>query len=70
MRYTSGWVARESLTSFQRLSSLGGQGMEARGFYIIADKFFEDFPDPYLKGNKSKADFIITVCREAVVCFG
>ena len=26
--------------------------MEVRGFYIIADKFFEDFPDPYLKGNK------------------
>lgn len=24
------------------------------GFYIIDDKFFEDFPDPYLKGNKEQ----------------
>ena len=55
MRYTNGWVARESLTNFQGLSFLGGQDMEARGFYIIADKFFEDFPDPYLKGNKSES---------------
>ena len=27
--------------------------MKPRGFYIIADTFFADFPDPYLKGNKS-----------------
>ena len=26
--------------------------MKARGFYVIADRFFMDFPDPYLKGNK------------------
>lgn len=25
-----------------------------QGFYIISDKFFEDFPDPYLKGNKEE----------------
>lgn len=27
--------------------------MERTGFYIIKDKFFEDMPDPYLKGNKA-----------------
>ncbi|MDO4276182.1 MAG: hypothetical protein Q4D16_21140 [Eubacteriales bacterium] len=27
--------------------------MKKTGFYIIKDKFFEDMPDPYLKGNKS-----------------
>lgn len=26
--------------------------MKKTGFYIIKDKFFEDMPDPYLKGNK------------------
>ena len=26
--------------------------MQARGFYIISDEFFTDFPDPFLKGNK------------------
>ena len=26
--------------------------MKKAGFYIIKDKFFEDMPDPYLKGNK------------------
>lgn len=27
--------------------------MKKTGFYIIKDKFFEDMPDPYLKGNKA-----------------
>ncbi len=27
--------------------------MKKTGFYIIRDKFFEDMPDPYLKGNKA-----------------
>ena len=27
--------------------------MKKTGFYIIKDKFFEEMPDPYLKGNKS-----------------
>lgn len=27
--------------------------MKKAGFYIIKDKFFEDMPDPYLKGNKA-----------------
>lgn len=27
--------------------------MRETGFYIIKDKFFEDMPDPYLKGNKA-----------------
>ena len=26
--------------------------MRKTGFYIIKDKFFENIPDPYLKGNK------------------
>lgn len=26
--------------------------MKKTGFYIIKDKFFDDMPDPYLKGNK------------------
>ncbi len=27
--------------------------MRKTGFYTIQDKFFEDMPDPYLKGNKA-----------------
>ena len=27
--------------------------MKKTGFYIIKDRFFEDMPDPYLKGNKA-----------------
>jgi hypothetical protein len=26
--------------------------MRKTGFYTIKDKFFENMPDPYLKGNK------------------
>ena len=28
--------------------------MKARGFYVIKDRFFMDFPDPYLKRNKGR----------------
>ncbi len=28
--------------------------MKSRGFYIISDQFFVDFPDPFLKGNKTQ----------------
>jgi len=28
--------------------------MTIRGFFIIEDKFFDEFPDPYLKGNKNE----------------
>jgi len=28
--------------------------MRERGFYIILDQFFTDYPDPYLKGNESE----------------
>lgn len=28
--------------------------MKERGFYVIKDSFFKDFPDPYLKGNKKE----------------
>lgn len=27
--------------------------MKKTGFYIIKDKFYEDMPDPYLKGNNA-----------------
>lgn len=28
--------------------------LKKHGFYIIDDTFFEDFPDPFLKGNKTE----------------
>lgn len=28
--------------------------MKKSGLYIIKDRFFKDFPDPYLKGNKEE----------------
>ncbi len=28
--------------------------MKERGFYIIKDQFFIDFPDPFLQGNKGE----------------
>lgn len=28
--------------------------MQKCGFYIISDSFYNDFPDPYLKGNKKE----------------
>ena len=31
-----------------------GETVVERGFYTIKDRFFVDFPDPYLKGNKSE----------------
>ena len=37
--------------------------MKKTGFYVIKDKFFEDMPDPYLKGNKAETDLIITALR-------
>ncbi|BDZ76479.1 hypothetical protein Lac1_06620 [Claveliimonas bilis] len=27
--------------------------MRKTGFYTIKDRFFEDMPDPYIKGNKA-----------------
>ena len=29
--------------------------MQKCGFYIISDEFYNDFPDPYLMGNKSES---------------
>ena len=37
--------------------------MKKIGFYIIQDKFFEDIPDSYLKGNKEAIDHIIIALR-------
>lgn len=28
--------------------------MTEHGFYIVSDVFFDDFPDPFLKGNKAE----------------
>jgi len=28
--------------------------LKERGFYVLKDQFFVDFPDPYLKGNKGE----------------
>lgn len=30
------------------------QKLTSRGFYIVSDQFFIDFPDPFLKGNKDQ----------------
>ena len=54
MRYINGWV--ESIVLHRKVEDFfhneDGQ-MKKTGFYIIKDKFFEDMPDPYLKGNKA-----------------
>ncbi len=39
---------------FGRVSFLGGRDVTSRGFYIVSDQYFIDFPDPYLKGNKTQ----------------
>ncbi len=62
MRDISGWVEsivlrREAEDFFHNED----RQMKKTGFYIIKDKFFEDMPDPYLKGNET--DRIITVLR-------
>ena len=33
---------------------LGRLKMTEHGFYIVSDVFFDDFPDPFLKGNKAE----------------
>ncbi len=52
MRYISGWV--ESIVLRRKAGDFFHENrqMKKTGFYIIKDKFFEDMPDPYLKGNK------------------
>ena len=54
MRYINGWV--ESIVLRRKARDffyIGDKYMKKTGFYIIKDKFFEDIPDPYLKGNKA-----------------
>lgn len=54
MRYINGWV--ESLVLRRKARDFfhnEDRQMKKMGFYIIKDKFFEDMPDPYLKGNKA-----------------
>ena len=54
MRYINGWV--ESLVLRRKAGDffyMEKNYMKKTGFYIIKDKFFEDMPDPYLKGNKA-----------------
>ena len=40
--------------------------MKKTGFYIIKDKFFEDMPDPYLKGNKAGNRLIIIALKTQI----
>jgi len=54
MRYINGWV--ESIVLRRKARDFfhnEDRQMKKTGFYIIKEKFFEDMPDPYLKGNKA-----------------
>ena len=54
MRYINGWV--ESIVLRRKAEDFfhnEDNQVKRTGFYIIKDKFFEDMPDPYLKGNKA-----------------
>ncbi len=57
MRYINGWVVslvlRRKVRDFFHISAERMERMKKTGFYIIQDRFFEDMPDPYLKGNKA-----------------
>ena len=54
MRYINGWVESMVLRrKAEDFSVIEDRQMKKTGFYIIKDKFFEDMPDPYLKGNKA-----------------
>ena len=54
MRYINGWVESMVLRrKAEDFSIMKDRQMKKTGFYIIKDKFFEDMPDPYLKGNKA-----------------
>ena len=57
MRYINGWVEslvlRRKAGDFFHISTERMERMKKTGFYIIQDRFFEDMPDPYLKGNKA-----------------
>jgi hypothetical protein len=57
MRYINGWVEslvlRRKAGDFFYISTERMERMKKTGFYIIKDRFFDDMPDPYLKGNKA-----------------
>ena len=57
MRYINGWVVslvlRRKARDFFHISAERIERMKKTGFYIIQHRFFEDMPDPYLKGNKA-----------------
>lgn len=44
--------------------------LKERGFYVIRDKFFEDFPDPYLKGNKEerRPHYLLSKIKRRTLC--
>lgn len=52
MRDTNGWVVSGFV--MKPFFVDGGFMLRCGGFYIISDNFFTDFPDPYLKMNKSE----------------
>ena len=45
-------VLRRKARDFFYISAERMERMKKTVFYIIKDRFFEDMPDPYLKGNK------------------
>ena len=69
MRNISGWVESLPLTDTRNINgrvhslvfsrecffAIEGAKVTENGFYIISDQFFEDFPDKYLKGNKTES---------------
>jgi len=51
MRYINGWLENKPLERGVLYIKVINN-MKVHSFYLISDKFFIDFPDPYLKGNK------------------
>lgn len=49
---------------------LENEMLKERGFYVIRDKFFEDFPDPYLKGNKEerRPHYLLSKIKRRTLC--
>ena len=53
MAWVESLVLRRKAGDFFHISTERMERMKKTGFYIIKDRFFEDMPDPYLKGNKA-----------------
>lgn len=55
MWYINSLVVIKAFLNYLGAFSRIGANRTIRGFYIITDQFFDDFPDPYLKGNKGES---------------